>query len=149
MLKAVEAHAAAAEKIKKVSKTGHFSTICLFQGIPSFYGGLSDKAGGNVMGLDQHLKGRNAISMLMSVNISEEEIRDYGFEVARQYLKEVDDFAKSVDGYIDWAYVNYADKLQNPLASLLNPADIKATALKYDPEGVFQKRTPGFKISRV
>lgn len=149
MLKAVEAHAIAAEKIKKVSKTGHFSTICLFQGIPGFYPRLGEERGGNVMGLDQHLKGRNAISMLMSVNISEEEIRDYGFEVAQEYLKTVDDYAKSVDGYIDWAYINYADKMQNPLASMLSPSDIKATAEKYDPEGVFQKRTPGFKISRV
>ena len=66
----------------------------------------------------------------------------------RDFLKEVDDFAKSVDGYIDWTYINYADKAQNPLGSLLDPKGIQRVALKYDPEGVFQNKTPGgFKIS--
>ncbi|KAH8198350.1 hypothetical protein TruAng_007505 [Truncatella angustata] len=152
MAKAVEAHAAAVDKIKKVSKSGHFSSLCLFQSLPSYYGRLGDERGGNVMGLDQHLKGRNAISMLLSINVSEEHIREYGLQVAQEYLKEVDDFAKSVEGYIDWTYVNYADKAQDPLGSLLGsllePSRIKSTALKYDPDGVFQKRTPGgFKIS--
>ncbi|KAH6652472.1 hypothetical protein BKA67DRAFT_538278 [Truncatella angustata] len=138
MAKAVEAHAAAVDKIKK--------------SLPSYYGRLGDERGGNVMGLDQHLKGRNAISMLLSINVSEEHIREYGLQVAQEYLKEVDDFAKSVEGYIDWTYVNYADKAQDPLGSLLGsllePSRIKSTALKYDPDGVFQKRTPGgFKIS--
>lgn len=101
------------------------------------------------MGLDQHLQGRNAISIILSINISEEEIRNFGLQVAHEYCEEVDDFAKSVDGYVDWTYLNYADKDQSPLASLLEPTKIRDTALKYDPEGVFQKRTPdGFKISK-
>lgn len=149
MAKAVEIHAAAVEKIKAASKTGHFSTICLFQAMPSFYKELSEARGGNVMGLDQHLKGRNAVSMLLSINTSEDEIRDFGQQLARDYVRDVNDYAKSLDGYIDWAYLNYADELQNPLASLQNPAAINETALKYDPEAVFQKRTPGHKISVV
>lgn len=150
MARAVEAHATAVSKIKAVSQTGHFSTLCLFQSVPSYYGRLGDERGGNVMGLNQHLKGRNAISMLLSINISEEGIREFGLQVAQEYLKEVDDFAKSIDGYIDWTYINYADKQQDPLGSLLEPSKIMETALKYDPEGVFQKRTPGgFKISDV
>lgn len=149
MKKAVEIHAEAVAKIKTVSKTGQFSSLCLFQALPAFYSKLSEERGGNVLGLDQHLKGRNGIFLLLSLNISEPEIVDYGLEVARQYLKDVDDFAKSVDGYIDWTYLNYADKEQNPLASLLEPEKLKAVAFKYDPEGVFQTRTPGFKISNV
>jgi len=149
MAKAVEIHAAAVEKIKAVSKTGHFSTICLFQAMPHFYKELSEARGGNVMGLDQHLKGRNAISMLLSINTSEDEIREFGQQLARDYVRDVEDFAKSLDGYIDWRYLNYADERQNPLASLLNPDAIKETALKYDPEGVFQKRTPGHKITKI
>lgn len=149
MAKAVEIHASYVEKITAASKTGHFSTICLFQAMPHFYKELSDARGGNVMGLDQHLKGRNAISMLLSINTSEDEIRELGQKLAREYVKEVNDFAKSLDGYIDWAYLNYADQYQNPLASLEDPAAINKVALKYDPEAVFQKRTPGFKISQV
>jgi len=149
MAKAVEIHAAAVEKIKAVSKTGNFSTLCLFQALPSFYTALGEARGGNVMGLDHNLKGRNAISVLLSINTSEEEIREFGQQLARDVLRSVDDFAKSLDGYIDWTYLNYADEHQNPLASLLNTAAIKETAFKYDPECVFQKRTPGFKISKV
>lgn len=149
MARAVEAHASAVGKIKKVSKTGMFSSLCLFQPLPGYYPRLGDERGGNSMGLAQHLQGRNAVSLLLSVNISEEEIRDYGYEVAKEYLKEVDDYAKSVGGYIPWTYFNYADKAQNPLASLLEPENLKAVAAKYDPAGIFQTRTPGFKVSQV
>lgn len=45
---------------------------------------------------------RNSMSLLLSTNVSEEETREFGLEVAREFLKEVDDFAKSVaGGYMD------------------------------------------------
>lgn len=148
MAKAVEVHAATVAKMKAASKTGHFSTLCLFQALPNFYGKISDAAGGNVMGIDQHLKGRNAISMLLSVNVSEEQLRGYGLQLAREYLSEVEEYAKSVGGYVPWYYLNYADQTQEPLASLLDPRAIKQVAEKYDRDGVFQKQAPGgFKIS--
>lgn len=149
MAKAVEIHAAAVEKMKAVSKTGHFSTLCLFQALPTAYLELSEARGGNVMGLREKLNGRNGIMMLLSINTSEDEIREFGEQLALDYLKDVNDFANSLDGLIDWRYLNYADEHQDPLASLLNPSAIKETAAKYDPDGVFQKRTPGFKISKV
>lgn len=148
MAKAVEIHAATVAKMKAASQTGHFSTLCLFQALPNFYGKLSDAAGGNVMGLDQHLRGRNAISMLLAVNVSEEELKGYGLRLARGYLEEVEGYAKAVGGYLPWCYVNYADKAQSPLASLLDPLAIKAVAAEYDREGVFQRQAlGGFKIS--
>lgn len=147
MAKAVEIHAATAAKMKAASGTGRFSTLCLFQALPNFYGKLGDAAGGNVMGIDQHLRGRNAVSMLLSVNVSEEGLREYGLQLAREYLGQVEDYARSVDGFVPWYYVNYADRAQNPLASLLDPQAIKRVAEKYDVEGVFQKQVPGgFKI---
>lgn len=149
MAEAVEIHAAAVEKIKAVSKTGKFSTLCLFQAMPTFYHKHSEARGGNVLGLNEHQKGRNSISMLLSINVSEPELVEYGLEVSKQYLKDVDDYAKSIDACIPWMYLNYADKDQNPLAHLLEPEKLKSVALKYDPEGVFQKRTPGFKVSKV
>ena len=149
MAKAVEAHASAVEKMKKVSKTGKFSSLCLFQPLPGFYPRLGDERGGNSMGLEQHLKGRNAVMLLLSINVTEEQIRDYGYEVAQAYLNEVQDYAKSVDGHIPWTYFNYADKAQNPLAGLKDPDNLKAVAAKYDPAGIFQTRTPGFKVSKT
>ncbi|KAG9240470.1 hypothetical protein BJ878DRAFT_290154 [Calycina marina] len=110
MAKSVQLHEAAVEKIKAVSKTGHFSAFCLFQAMPVFYGKLSDTNGGSSLDLEQHLKDWVAISMLFSINVSEPEIVDYGLEVAHQYLKDGDDFTKSVGGCIDWTYLNYADQ---------------------------------------
>lgn len=150
MAKAVEVHAATVAKMQAASKTGRFSTLCLFQALPSFYGRLGDAAGGNVMGLDQHLRGRNAVSMLLSVNVSEEELRGYGLQLAREYLDEVDAYARSVGGYLPWCYINYSDRAQKPLASLLDPGAIRGVAEKYDRDGVFQKQVPGgFKISEA
>lgn len=149
MAKAVECHAQAVAKIQAVSKTGRFSSLCLFQALPSFYCRQSEERGGNFIGLDRHLKGRNAIMMLLSINVSEDEIRDYGMQVAQEFLEGVDTYAKSIDKYIDWTYINYADRAQNPIGSLLDPASLRETARKYDPTGVFQIKTPGgFKVSQ-
>jgi len=64
----------------------------------------------------------------------------------------IDKFAKSVNGDMDFIYLNYADASQDPLGSY-GPEQVKflrMVAEKYDPEGAFQKRIPGgFKISRV
>ncbi|KAK8048223.1 hypothetical protein PG994_009953 [Apiospora phragmitis] len=153
MAKAVELHAAAVAQIRAISKMGQFSSLCLFQSLPSHYGRLGDERGGNVMGLDRALKGRNAIMLLLSVNVGgdeEDSVRAVGLEATRESLRGVDAFARSVDGFVDWTYLNYADCSQDPLRSLLDPEEVKRTALKYDPTGVFQTRAPGgFKISAV
>lgn len=149
MAKAVDLHTEIVEKMKVASKTGLFTTVCLFQALPSFYKDLSEARGGNVMGLEQSLKGRNGIIMLLSVNTSEEEVRELGQQLSQWFVRDIEDFAKSVDGYVDWKYFNYADEFQKPLRTLLDPAAINEVALKYDPEGVFQKRTPGHKISNA
>lgn len=146
---AVETHTIIVDKIKAASKTGHFSTVCLFQAFPNFYTELSKTRGGNVMGLEQHLNGRDAIMMLLSVNTSEDNIRELGQSLSQGFVKDVEDFAKSLDGYIDWKYFNYADEFQKPLSSLLDPATIAEVARKYDPGMVFQNRTPGHKITNV
>lgn len=122
---AVEIHAATVAKMKAASKTGHFSSLCLLQALSNFCGKISDAAGSNFMGIDQHLKGRNAVSMLLSVNVSEEDLKDYGLRLAREYLDQVEEYAKFVGGYVPWCYVNYADKAQKPLASLLDPPAIR------------------------
>lgn len=152
MSKAVELHAAAVAKIQASSETAHFSSLCLFQSIPTHYGRLGDARGGNVMGLDQALRGRgNAIMLMLSINIAGDEpaeVRDIGFKAARAFYEGVEAYAREVDGFVDWTYLNYADRAQNPLRSLADPEEVRRTALKYDPEGVFQTRAPGgFKIS--
>lgn len=68
------------------------------------------------------------------------------------WVADVESYAKSIDGLIDFKYLNYADPSQDPMATYgaENLAKIKAAAEKYDPKGVFQSRVPGgFKISKV
>ena len=69
------------------------------------------------------------------------------------WVQAVKEFAATiVDGNLDWIYLNYADKSQDPLASygIENLKKMRKVAAKYDPEQVFQKLCPGgFKLSDV
>jgi hypothetical protein len=61
-------------------------------------------------------------------------------------------FAESKGTSIEYLYLNYADKDQNPLSAY--GADkvkfMKTVSRKYDPYGVFQTLLPGgFKVSKV
>lgn len=61
-------------------------------------------------------------------------------------------FATEQGTAVDYLYLNYADKDQNPLAGYGadNVAFMKEVSGKYDPSGVFQTSLPGgFKISKV
>lgn len=61
-------------------------------------------------------------------------------------------FAISKGTAVDYLYLNYADKDQNPLLAYgtKNVEFMKTVAKKYDPSGVYQKLLPGgFKISKV
>lgn len=117
MNKAVELHAEAVAKIQAVTRTGHFSTLCLFQSLPSHYGRLGDERDGHVMGLDQALGGRgNAIMLMVSTIIGGEEpaeVCDAGHRAARGFYEGVEGFAREVGGFVDWTYFNYADWAQN------------------------------------
>ncbi|KAK7952757.1 uncharacterized protein PG986_008485 [Apiospora aurea] len=153
MSKAVSLHAAAVAKMQAASQTGRFSSLCLFQSLPHCYGRLGDERGGNVMRLDRALRGRNAVMLLLSVNVGGEEdekVCGVGLAAAREVLEGVEAFAREVDGFVDWTYLNYADRVQEPLRTLRDPEAVMRTAVKYDPTGVFQTRAPGgFKISEA
>jgi hypothetical protein len=61
-------------------------------------------------------------------------------------------FAESKGTAIDYLYLNYADKDQNPLAGYgaEKVTFMKNVAKKYDPFGIYQTLMPGgFKISEV
>lgn len=64
----------------------------------------------------------------------------------------IEEFTAAQGTAVDYLYLNYADKDQDPLSAY--GADkvsfMKEVAGKYDPSGVFQKMVPGgFKISEV
>lgn len=61
-------------------------------------------------------------------------------------------FAASKGTAVDYLYLNYADKDQDPLSAYgaEKVEFMKTVAKKYDPSGVYQRLLPGgFKISKV
>ena len=70
--------------------------------------------------------------------------------LAAECLEEMDKYAKSINAYNEYIYLNYADKTQDPLRGYgqKNVDFIKRVAREYDPTGVFQYQVPGgFKVS--
>jgi hypothetical protein len=128
-----------------------FFTQMFLQPLPSYRWPIGKQHGGNVLGLDDLTN--NAILYTAGVGIMAD---DAPFEEAHALLKamaaDVVEFAKSVQGDMEFVYLNYADADQNPLGSygVDNVKFLKDVAAKYDPTGVFQTRVPGgYKISKV
>jgi len=127
-----------------------FITQCMFQAIPTIFSRHSVEKGGNVMGLDK--EDRNGIMLLfdIAVKTAEEEARARPLLIA--FGERMQTFAAGRNGLLDWQFMNYADKTQDPLAGYGadNVAKIRAAAKKFDPKGIFQTKAPGgFKISRT
>ncbi|KAK1656226.1 hypothetical protein BDP81DRAFT_487653 [Colletotrichum phormii] len=147
---AVEAHQEFVDAMKLAVGADEFTTQMVFQPLPTYFAAIGTENGGNVLGLDAEKD--NAILWLGLVTINTEAQE----AVARAYMAsasaEIEDFAISVDGNVNWRYLNYADPSQDPIKTYgsANVDFIREIAAKFDPEGVFQKRIPGgFKVSRV
>lgn len=124
--------------------------MCLFQPLPTLYAKKSAERGGNVMGLDRVTE--DAIIFMAGMHVKEESMREYGDAQAKEWLAGVKEFALEKDTFVDWMFLNYADKSQNPISTFgeENIAKIRDAATKYDPNGVFQTQCPGgYKISQV
>ena len=77
----------------------------------------------------------------------------FAYPKVKSWVQSVKDFATTiVNGDLEWVYLNYADKSQDPLASygVENVTKMRDVAAKYDPNQVFQKLCPGgFKLSQA
>lgn len=134
----------------KASHDPEFITQCMFQSIPTIFAIHSVKNGGNVLGLD--LVDRNVILLLFNIAVKTADEEAVARPLLRSYGEQMQVFAASKGGLVDWQYLNYADSYQDPLASYgsENVEKIWAAARKIDPGGVFQSKNPGgFKISKV
>lgn len=65
--------------------------------------------------------------------------------VINDIVKKQKAFLKSRGYLLDFIYLNYADISQNVLSTWGNKslAKLRAASKKYDPKGVFQKKSPG------
>ncbi|KAI3321032.1 FAD-binding domain-containing protein [Xylariaceae sp. AK1471] len=147
----VDLHTELVKSLSGLMAPEDFFTQMFLQPLPSYRWPIGKKRGGNVLGLDDLQN--NALLYTAGVGVLAD---DGPLEAAHEQLKamaaKLADFAKSVQGDMDFIYLNYADSDQDPLGtySASNIKLMKDVAAKYDPTGVFQTRVPGgYKISKV
>ncbi|KAG8676174.1 hypothetical protein FPOAC1_002174 [Fusarium poae] len=149
--KASELHNKLVEELKEFIPDGNFVTQCIYQPLPMVFGQRSVEAGGNVMGVERHQ--HNGILFLANVMAKTPEQEAFARPKVSDWVRDLREFAATIEGgNLEWTYLNYADKSQNPLGSYgpENIRKMKDAAAKYDPDQVFQKLVPGgFKISDV
>ncbi|KAJ8119894.1 hypothetical protein O1611_g10507 [Lasiodiplodia mahajangana] len=149
--RAAELHEAMVEEIKTFIPDGDFWTQCLFQPLPKLFGERSAAAGSNAMGIERQSVDGLLFQAAAMVRTREQE--SFVYPKIKAWVTSVKDFAGSIEnGLLEWTYLNYADKSQDPLASYgkQNVKRLQNVAMKYDPGKVFQLLNPGgFKISQV
>lgn len=151
--KAAELHDQLVLDLKAFIPDGDFITQCLFQPFPQLFGRLSaaGPGGGNVLGIDK--QPHNGLLWLAVAQVRTPEQDAFAYACVQEWVQAVRRFAATIDdGNLQWTYLNYADRSQDPLASygVENVRFMKDVAAKYDPDQVFQTLCPGgFKISDV
>ncbi|KAI0138688.1 FAD binding domain-containing protein [Hypoxylon sp. NC0597] len=151
--RAVELHADWVETLKKSINPDKLVTFFFFQPLPSYMAQVSHQRGGNMLGLDSVPYNGILWSCGAGVDPSEGEA---AFAIAQAetsaFTAQIKELTRSLNGDMDFIYLNYADGSQDPLGNYgaANIQHIRNVAAAYDPTAVFQRRIPGgFKISRV
>lgn len=139
------------EALSEAIGADHFTSMVFFQPIPSYVGHFGQERGGNMLGLEDMKD--NAVLLTAGASL---DAAGAAVAVAQALLFEmsnkITDYTDSVNGSVDFVYLNYAEASQNPLGSYGDDKVefIREVAAKYDPAGVFQTRIPGgFKINKV
>ncbi|KAH8897937.1 FAD-binding domain-containing protein [Thozetella sp. PMI_491] len=139
------------EALKVSLGASAFMPAMILQPFPSYLAGISQQKGGNMLGLDQ--LGENFVMWTGGVAVAGDEaafaLAEAEFNAMVARTKEL---SRSLQGDLDFIYMNYAGPNQDPLGSYgaANIQHMRDVAAQYDPTGVFQTRIPGgFKISRV
>ncbi|KAI0467577.1 FAD-binding domain-containing protein [Xylaria cf. heliscus] len=147
----VELHTEFVKSLNGLMAPEAYFTQMFLQPLPSYRWPIGRQRGGNVLGLD-HLQ-NNALLYTAGVGIMVDDApTDKVHALLKDMAAKVVEFAKSVQGEMDFIYLNYADADQDPLGTYgaSNIKLMKDVAAKYDPTGVFQTRIPGgYKVSKL
>jgi hypothetical protein len=108
--KIVELHEKFVDEWKVESPDPDFVTQCMFQSITTTMSEQSIAKGGNMLGLDK--EEGNVVMLLYDIAVNGQELEDAAREKLKASGKAIVEFAKSVDGLVDWQYLNYADSYQ-------------------------------------
>ncbi|KAI1858095.1 uncharacterized protein JN550_012851 [Neoarthrinium moseri] len=149
MSKAAEIHDTLVEELRSYIPEGDFITQCLFQSLPMTCAKHSVAIGGNVMGIERNKS--DGLIWQLNAMVKTADQNDFAYAKVKAGVKAIKEFAGSVEGgLLDWIYLNYADRSQDPLGSYgaENLRLLKEVAARYDPGRVFQTLCPGgFKLS--
>ncbi|QDS72192.1 hypothetical protein FKW77_004991 [Venturia effusa] len=130
--------------------SGEWRVSCLHQVWSTSYTANSTARGGNVLGMDRFTE--NFIMYQSYLSWSEAGDDELFMSLGLMLTDGIQKFTAEKGTAVDYLYLNYADKDQDPLSAY--GADsvgfMKEVAAKYDPLDVFQTMVPGgFKISKV
>jgi hypothetical protein len=93
--------------------------------------------------------GEDLVMSVITVSYSESADDEVVREGLAAIIHKHEDILRREEVYIPWKYLNYADKLQDPIGSYGEEvkARLQAVSKKYDPRGFFQTGVPGgFKL---
>ncbi|KAL2005552.1 hypothetical protein VTN00DRAFT_10045 [Thermoascus crustaceus] len=129
------------------SASGEWTMNVMFQPIPTIFAQHSAKKGGNVLGLDRATENL----VLFQFNAAWEHAEDDAlfYNAGDTMINKLTAYAKEIDKYNEFLYLNYASSNQDPLDGygVENVRKLQAVSKKYDPRGVFQQLVPGgFKL---
>lgn len=130
--------------------SGQWRVSCLHQVWSTSYTTNSTIRGGNVLGMERYSE--NFIMYQSYLSWSEVKDDELFINLGLTLTNGIQKFAIAKATAVDYLYLNYADKDQDPLSGY--GADkvkfMETVARKYDPFGVYQKLVPGgFKIPKV
>ncbi|KAL4950163.1 hypothetical protein BDW69DRAFT_187613 [Aspergillus filifer] len=148
VLRAGQVFEALIETVKTQIPDHDFSSQMVLQPLAASFAEHSIARGGNVLGLER-IKD-DCVILVCSLETQSAELNEtVGRPALKIAINEIDKFAKSVDGDVDFRYLNYCDGTQDPIARYgeENVQKMREVSARVDPDGVFQRRVPGgFKI---
>lgn len=122
----VDAHEKFVNEWKATSDDPDFITQCMFQAIPTVFAKHSEERGGNVLGLE-HV-GANSIMLLFDIAVKGADKEALARPLLKKYTEELQQFAASQGGLVDWQYLNYADSYQvRPSVCLVHGITVSLT----------------------
>lgn len=108
--KIVQLHEEFVDEWKAVSSDPDFITQLMFQSIPTSFSKHSVAKGGNVLGLDKETE--NVVMLLYNIAVKSPELETLARKKLFASVETMKKYAASLDGLINWIYLNYADGTQ-------------------------------------
>ena len=99
--------------------------------------------GGNILGIERN--DSDGIILQLNAMVKTADQDNFAYQKIRAGIQAIKRFAEAEKGLLDWIYINYADRSQDPLGSYgaENVKLMDRVAASYDPNGVFQTLCPG------